>query len=29
MKKEFVVKPVSGYLAVIMAILFLAGAIAG
>ena len=29
MKKEIIVKPVSGYLAVVMAILFLGGAIAG
>ncbi len=29
MKKEFTVKPVSGYLALLIAILFLGGAIAG
>jgi regulator of protease activity HflC (stomatin/prohibitin superfamily) len=29
MKKEFIVKPISGYLAVLIAILFLGGAIAG
>lgn len=29
MKKEVIVKPISGYLAVVMAILFLGGAIAG
>lgn len=29
MKKEFIVKPISGYLAVLMAILFISGAIAG
>src|ERR1035437_6301481 len=29
MKKEFIVKPITGYLAVLMAILFIGGAIAG